>query len=138
MAVTTSDPAAKNLKLSLRARRSKGAIHQHPVNQLQHDEAAFGERLADRISAGIGSWPFLLVQTIAFGIWLVGNAILFFHFDPKPFILLNLLFSVQAAYTGPVLPLAGNRQAQKIGSRSSTHAQRPTRPIFKTCRSSKR
>lgn len=103
----------KELKLSLRARRSKGAVHAHPVNQLHHDEATFGERLANRISAAIGSWPFLIVQTIAVGIWLVGNAILFFHFDPKPFILLNLLFSVQAAYTGPVLLLAGNRQAQK-------------------------
>src|SRR4029077_2903744 len=77
------------------------------------DEATFGEALADRISAGIGSWPFLIVQTVAVLLWLVGNLILFFHFDPKPFILLNLLFSIQAAYTGPVLLLAGNRQAQK-------------------------
>jgi uncharacterized membrane protein len=102
-----------DLKLSLRARRTKGAVHKHPVNQLHHDEATFGELLADRISAGIGSWTFLIVQTVAVLIWLVGNAILFFHFDPRPFILLNLLFSVQAAYTGPVLLLAGNRQAQK-------------------------
>jgi uncharacterized membrane protein len=80
---------------------------------MHHDEATFGERLADRISAGIGSWTFLIIQTVAVAIWLVGNLILFFHFDPKPFILLNLLFSVQAAYTGPVLLLAGNRQSQK-------------------------
>ena len=113
MSVTTVDPADKKLKLSLRARRSKGAVHKHPVNQLHHDEATFGEKLADRISAGIGSWPFLITQSVFVLIWLIGNAILFFHFDPKPFILLNLLFSVQAAYTGPVLLLAGNRQAQK-------------------------
>jgi uncharacterized membrane protein len=69
--------------------------------------------LADKISAGMGSWKFLIIQTIAVAIWLVGNVFLFFHFDPKPFILLNLLFSVQAAYTGPVLLLAGNRQSQK-------------------------
>jgi uncharacterized membrane protein len=99
MAVTTTNTGDQKLKLSLRARRSKGVAHMHPVNQLHHDEATFGERLADTI--------------IAVGIWLVGNAILFFHFDPKPFILLNLVFSVQAAYTGPVLLLAGNRQAQK-------------------------
>jgi len=109
----TSTNAANDLKLSLRVRRSKGAVHKHPVNQVHHDEATFGELLADRISAGIGSWPFLIVQTIAVLIWLGGNLFLFFHFDPKPFILLNLLFSVQAAYTGPVLLLAGNRQAQK-------------------------
>ena len=109
----TPTSAANDLKLSLRVRRSKGAVHQHPVNQLHHDEATFGEMLADRISSGIGSWPFLIVQTVAVLIWLGGNLFLYFHFDPKPFILLNLLFSIQAAYTGPVLLLAGNRQAQK-------------------------
>jgi uncharacterized membrane protein len=51
--------------------------------------------------------------------WVTGNIILTIiakqsnHWDPYPFILLNLLFSVQAAYTGPVLLLAGNRQSQK-------------------------
>ena len=113
MSAITSDAAATDIKHSLRVRGAQGATHKHPVNQRHHDEATFGETLADRISAGIGSWPFLIVQTIAVLIWLVGNAILFFHFDPRPFILLNLLFSIQAAYTGPVLLLAGNRQAQK-------------------------
>lgn len=113
MSVTPSNTADRELKLSLRVRRSKGVLHKHPVNQLHHDEATVGEMLADRISAGIGSWPFLIVQTIAVIIWIFGNLFLFFHFDAKPFILLNLLFSIQAAYTGPVLLLAGNRQAQK-------------------------
>src|SRR2546423_5711266 len=87
--------------------------HKHPVNVVHHEEATFGEHLADKISSGIGSWPFLIIQTAAVATWMVGNAILFFNFDPKPFILLNLLFSIQAAYTGPVLLLAGNRQSQK-------------------------
>jgi uncharacterized membrane protein len=70
--------------------------------------------LADKIASGIGSWTFLMVQTGAVIIWLVLNIYGFVHrWDPFPFILLNLLFSVQAAYTGPVLLLAGNRQAQK-------------------------
>jgi uncharacterized membrane protein len=111
--VSTSEPAATELKHALRARKSRTDLHRHPVNQLHHDEATFGEMLADKISAGIGSWWFLIIQTVAVAIWLVGNVILFFNFDPKPFILLNLLFSVQAAYTGPVLLLAGNRQSQK-------------------------
>jgi uncharacterized membrane protein len=111
--MSVTNAAEKELKLSLRVRRSKGAVHKHPVNQLHHDEATFGETLADKISAGIGSWPFLIVQTIAVVIWIFGNLFLFFHFDAKPFILLNLLFSIQAAYTGPVLLLAGNRQSQK-------------------------
>src|SRR5919204_1108001 len=94
-------------------KRSKSAPHQHAVNIVHHDEATYGERLADKIAAGIGSWPFLIVQTAAVAIWIAGNVFLIFHFDPMPFVLLNLMFSIQAAYTGPVLLLAGNRQAQK-------------------------
>ncbi len=113
MSIRTSESGNKALKHTLRARKLKADEHLHPVNVIHHDEATFGEHLADSISAGIGSWSFLIVQTIAVVVWMIGNAILFFHFDPKPFILLNLLFSIQAAYTGPVLLLAGNRQSQK-------------------------
>jgi uncharacterized membrane protein len=81
---------------------------------VHHDQATFGEMLADKIAAGIGSWKFLIIQTCAVLVWLTLNIIgLVRHWDPFPFILLNLLFSVQAAYTGPVLLLAGNRQSQK-------------------------
>ena len=113
MSIRTSDSGNTALKHTLRSRKRKRDDHKHPVNVLHHEEATFGETLADRISAGIGSWTFLIVQTGAVIVWMAGNAYLYFHFDPKPFILLNLLFSIQAAYTGPVLLLAGNRQAQK-------------------------
>lgn len=113
MSVRTSETGQLATKESLHRRKARSVDHKHPVNVVHHEEATFGERLADTISAGIGSWPFLIVQTVAVAAWMVGNAILFFNFDPKPFILLNLLFSIQAAYTGPVLLLAGNRQAQK-------------------------
>src|SRR5215471_6015846 len=90
------------------------APSRHPVNQIAVDEATFGERLADRIAEGIGSWRFLIVQTVAVLAWVGLNVIgLINRWDPYPFVLLNLLFSVQAAYTGPVLLLAGNRQSQK-------------------------
>jgi uncharacterized membrane protein len=99
---------------TLRHRKARTEDHRHPVNVIHHDEATFGERLADTIAAGIGSWTFLIVQTFAVICWVTFNVIgLVNHWDPFPFILLNLLFSVQAAYTGPVLLLAGNRQAQK-------------------------
>jgi len=88
--------------------------HRHVVNKLHHDEATIGEKLADRIAAGIGSWTFLIVQSIAVSLWVIANVIGWWrHWDIYPFVLLNLLFSVQAAYTGPVLLLAGNRQSQK-------------------------
>jgi uncharacterized membrane protein len=114
MSIRTSDSGNKALKHTLRTRKLKAEDHLHPVNQLHHDEATFGEMLADKIASGIGSWIFLIVQTCAVMAWVVLNVIgLVNHWDPFPFILLNLLFSVQAAYTGPVLLLAGNRQAQK-------------------------
>lgn len=88
--------------------------HKHPVNRLIHDEATFGERVADKAAAGIGSWPFLIVQSILIVIWVSLNvAALINHWDPYPFILLNLCFTIQAAFTGPILLLTGNRQAQK-------------------------
>ena len=113
MSLHTSDTGHNALKEILHRHKFRSDDHKHPVNVVHHEEATFGERLADSISAGIGSWPFLIIQTVAVAAWMIGNAILFFNFDPKPFILLNLLFSIQAAYTGPVLLLAGNRQAQK-------------------------
>ena len=73
-----------------------------------------GESIADAASALIGSWRFIIIQTILVIIWVVANFLAWeFKWDPYPFILLNLMFSVQAAYTGPILLLAGNRQAAK-------------------------
>jgi len=113
MTITASDAGVK-MKPILRQRKAKTDDHKHPVNVVHHDEATFGERLADRIAAGIGSWTFLIVQTCAVTLWVTINIIgMVRRWDPFPFILLNLLFSVQAAYTGPVLLLAGNRQSQK-------------------------
>jgi uncharacterized membrane protein len=96
------------------ARRRVAASHKHPVNQLFHDEATTGEKVADKVASGIGSWYFLGTQSVLIVIWLGLNVwALTHHWDPYPFILLNLMFTIQAAYTGPVLLLSGNRQAQK-------------------------
>jgi len=114
MSIRTSETGKTGLMQTLLHRKLNPDDHQHPVNVLHHDEATFGEMLADKIAAGIGSWTFLIIQTCAVLLWLTLNIIGFMHhWDPFPFILLNLLFSVQAAYTGPVLLLAGNRQSQK-------------------------
>lgn len=96
------------------AAQTVASQHKHPVNVLFHDEASLGERVADKVAAGIGSWWFLGIQSVFIAIWLTLNVLaLINHWDPYPFILLNLAFTVQAAYTGPVLLLSGNRQAQK-------------------------
>lgn len=112
MAVETStQPAPESATAILRRQLAKG--HTHPVNQIHIDEATFGERLADKVAATIGSWRFLIIQSAIIALWVVFNVIAVIrHWDPYPFILLNLAFSLQAAYTGPILLVAGNRQAQ--------------------------
>jgi uncharacterized membrane protein len=86
----------------------------HPVNKAMVDEAPMGARIADRVTGFLGSWRFLILQTVLVVIWLSGNAFLLTRpFDPYPFILLNLAFSTQAAYAAPLILLAGNRAAQR-------------------------
>ena len=81
----------------------------HPVNQRLIDEAPIGVRIADHVTGFMGSWRFIVIQTVIVLIWISGNVYLIFHFDPYPFILLNLAFSTQAAYAAPLILLAGNR-----------------------------
>lgn len=71
-----------------------------------------GQRLADAVAAVIGSWRFIGLQTCTITFWLILNIRGPVKPDPYPFILLNLLLSFQAAYTGPVLLMAANRQAE--------------------------
>jgi uncharacterized membrane protein len=82
----------------------------HAVNRKLYDEAPLGARIADRVTGFLGSWRFIVIQTVIVIIWIVGNIYLLFHFDPYPFILLNLAFSTQAAYAAPLILLAQNRQ----------------------------
>ena len=71
-----------------------------------------GEKLADFIASVIGSWRFIGFQSAGLLFWLLLNTKGPIRPDPYPFILLNLMLSFQAAYTGPVLLMAANRQAE--------------------------
>jgi uncharacterized membrane protein len=81
----------------------------HPVNRKLMEGATRGERIADKVTGFLGSWRFIVIQSVIVLIWVAGNVFLLFHFDPYPFILLNLAFSTQAAYAAPLILLAGNR-----------------------------
>lgn len=96
-----------------RAEDSLRRPSRHPVNQAMFDRAPMGARVADLVVGFLGSWRFLIIQTIVVAIWIGGNAWLLFHFDPFPFILLNLAFSTQAAYAAPLILLAGNRSSTR-------------------------
>ena len=88
--------------------------HKRVRTRVQMSEPlTLGERVADSAAGIVGSWRFIIIQSILVAIWVGFNVweLGFGHFDPFPFVLLNLMFSVQAAYTGPILLLASNRQA---------------------------
>lgn len=75
-----------------------------------YDPEAFG-RLSEGIARYFGTARFLVLQTILVACWILANSVAFIsHWDPYPFILLNLLFSTQAAYAAPLILLAQNRQ----------------------------
>ena len=81
----------------------------------QHvDSLSFGSRIADKVAAGMGSWRFIIIQTIFVVVWMGLNVWAYVaHWDPYPFILLNLLFSTQAAYAAPIIMMAQNRQSER-------------------------
>ena len=110
----SSNKAGRLHRLRLK-HRDPEAGHLHPVNKAHYDEATLGERVADELSAAIGSWPFIIVQSGLMLVWVYINVwgVFVAHWDPYPFILLNLVLSLQATYAGPIVLLAGNRQAQK-------------------------
>lgn len=69
--------------------------------------------LADKISEFIGSWAFIIIQSSILTIWIIVNVIGVCHFDPYPFILLNLFLSFEAAYATPLILMSGNRSADR-------------------------
>lgn len=102
-------------------------VHDHPpvrnVNAEFEKRLNPGQVVADRVASAVGSWPFIIVQSVILFFWIVANVYLVAQlrahpdglksWDPYPFILLNLLLSFQAAYTGPVVMMSQNRQAEK-------------------------
>ncbi|MBZ9609457.1 DUF1003 domain-containing protein [Clostridium estertheticum] len=73
----------------------------------------FGNKMADKIAASVGSWGFIIAALAIIGIWIVLNIILKNSFDPFPFILLNLVLSCTAAIQAPVIMMSQNRQEDK-------------------------
>ena len=78
----------------------------------KHEEGqSIGDKVADSVANGIGSWKFIIWQTVIVICWMIVNVIGFVrHWDPYPFILLNLIFSTQAAYAAPIIMMSQNRQ----------------------------
>jgi uncharacterized membrane protein len=75
------------------------------------DELTLGQKIADLVAGGMGSWRFIIVQSVLLSVWVVLNLAAWIKaWDPYPFILLNLALSFQAAYAAPIIMMAQNRQ----------------------------
>ena len=75
-----------------------------------------GERVADAVANLIGSWKFIIAQSVIFVIWVIGNTLWLlgaYQFDPYPFILFNLFMSAEAAYASPLILMSQNRQTER-------------------------
>jgi uncharacterized membrane protein len=92
--------------------------HKHPpptnVNEALEKSMTFGERASDAFAEVMGSWRFIIIQSVILVIWVVLNLTAYIeHWDPYPFILLNLALSLEAAYAAPIIMMSQNRQSDK-------------------------
>ena len=70
-----------------------------------------GQRIADDVAETMGSWRFIIIQSLLLTVWIALNVTAFVRqWDPYPFILLNLALSFQAAYAAPFIMMSQNRQ----------------------------
>ena len=111
------DAALKIMRELARCLRQTNAAFSSQVsrNVLQEaeDQLTFGQRVADRVAAFGGSWPFIGTFAGLMAIWMTVNSVLDQAFDPYPFILLNLMLSTLAALQAPVIMMSQNRQSTK-------------------------
>ena len=92
----------------LREVRRKQRAHDPGVLSAQ---LTSGQKIADAVAATMGSWRFIIIQTTILLFWIALNVTAWMqHWDPYPFILLNLALSFQAAYAAPFIMMSQNRQ----------------------------
>jgi uncharacterized membrane protein len=130
MPVTRTETARKYLAREL----DKLSEHEHEVVQRFikrgrtarnvarefEEQLTLGQRIADRVAETMGSWTFIIIQSTILLAWIILNVVAYMnHWDPYPFILLNLGLSFQAAYAAPIIMMSQNRQAEK--DRMQTH-----------------
>ncbi len=103
------DEAEHQLLVQLRFLRRK--LRAETASVLGRHELTLGQRIADTVAATMGSWRFIIIQSLILFVWIVLNITAYVHkWDPYPFILLNLALSFQAAYAAPFIMMSQNRQ----------------------------
>lgn len=94
-----------------------------------------GERAADRVRNGMGSWPFVIAFLGFMAMWAIANSVFYLFgshgkhgFDPYPYILLNLMLSMVAGLQGAILLIAAKR-ADQVASELAVHTYDNTQAI---------
>lgn len=106
------EPQLHAVERHLAAARDAAERRHKLAERLDLRKPTRGEQAADAVAKVMGSWRFLIAQSFLLGGWLILNLAAFVrHWDPYPFILLNLMLSFQAAYAAPILLMSANRQA---------------------------
>ena len=83
-------------------------------HEKHHEKLTLGQKFADNLARVIGSWKFIIGMTIFVIFWIILNVTAYLeHWDQFPFILLNVLLSMQAAYAAPIIMMSQNRQAER-------------------------
>ena len=108
--------------------------HRHPAIR-SGDTLTRGERAADKLRNGMGSWGFVFGAMIFLAGWMIGNRNV--GFDKYPFILLNLILSCLAAMQGAILLIAAKREDQISSDLASTTTRPTSRPTGSSRRSTR-
>jgi uncharacterized membrane protein len=105
-------------------RRLEQLRAEKPARSVREPGLTTGQAVADVVAETVGSWRFIILQTVVLGIWIALNLLAVVnHWDPYPFILLNLVLSFQAAYAAPIIMMSQNRQSE-IDRRRAEHDYR--------------
>ncbi len=84
------------------------------LNEVLEEKTSRGHKVADWVANLVGSWRFIIVQSVLLVLWVALNITgIVFQWDPYPFILMNLVLSTEAAFTAPIIMMSQNRQAAK-------------------------
>jgi len=121
--IDNMEPTERELLAELR--RLRRSLRLHPTDECDPMEPlSVGQRVADTVAGVMGSWKFIIVQTVLFVVWVSINLVAAARsWDPFPFILLNLVLSFQAAYAAPIIMMSQNRQ-QDIDRRAAENDYR--------------
>jgi len=115
----------KRLLNELRTVR-RGLRKDHKGLQKSAADLTVGQRIADTVAATMGSWTFIIIQSVILLVWIILNVTAYVQqWDPYPFILLNLALSFQAAYAAPFIMMSQNRQ-QDIDRKAARMISRST------------